>query len=134
MLQAHREEKLWLAPPQCYELTRLAHLYDIDEIVRFAKERNHKGSELFCPIQFKCTDAAVFLLPGDDLYPKDYDFITTHDFETHKDLSAEQLRQQAKNLHRTEHTGLHAQTYYQNVVPFNGHLSLNGDNKHLSKL
>nr|XP_029715029.1 nucleoside diphosphate-linked moiety X motif 19-like [Aedes albopictus] len=134
LLQAHHEEKLWLAPPQCYELTRLSHLYDIDEIVRFAKERNHKGSPLFCPVQYKCTDAAVFLLPGDDHYPNDYDYITTHDFELHKDMSAEDLRKQAKNLHRTEHIGLHAQTYYQNIKPFNGHLSLNGDNKHLSKL
>ncbi|XP_062551728.1 acyl-coenzyme A diphosphatase NUDT19-like [Armigeres subalbatus] len=134
LLQAHREEKLWLAPPQCYELTRLSHLYDIDQIVHFAKERNNKGSTLYCPVQYQCSDAVVFLLPGDDHYPKDYDYITTHDFEKHKDLPAEELRKQAKNVHRAEHTGLHGQTYYHNIEPFNGHLSLDGKNRHLSKL
>ncbi|XP_055637478.1 acyl-coenzyme A diphosphatase NUDT19-like isoform X2 [Toxorhynchites rutilus septentrionalis] len=134
LLQAHKEEKLWLAPPQCYELTRLSHLYDIDEIVRFAKIRCHKGSPLFCPVQYKCSDAVVFLLPGDDLYPQNYDYITAHDFEKYQNMTAAQLRQESKNLHRTEHTGLHAQVYYQNITPFNGHLSLSGEGTHLAKL
>lgn len=134
LLQAHREEKLWLAPPQCYELVRLSHMYDLDEVVQFAKGRNHLGSTLYCPVQYKCSDAAVFVLPGDDLYPQNYDYITTHEFEQHEQISAQQLRERARNLHRTEHTGLHAQTYYQTIVPQNGHLSLNGDNTRLSKL
>ncbi|XP_055613510.1 acyl-coenzyme A diphosphatase NUDT19-like [Uranotaenia lowii] len=136
LLQAHREEKIWLAPPQCYEMTRLSHIYDIDEIVSFAKARNNLGSPLFCPVQLQCSDAAVFLLPGDDLYPQDYDYITPHkeELDKFKNLTAEQLRSQNQNLHRTEHTGLHAQRYFQTVTPFNGHLSLHGDNKHLAKL
>ncbi|KAL1378146.1 hypothetical protein pipiens_015780 [Culex pipiens pipiens] len=135
LLQAHREEKLWLAPPQYYELNRLVHMPDIDQVVRFARERSARGSTLICPVQYKCSDAAIFVFPGDDLYPQGYDYITEHgDFEKFKDLTAEQLRKQARNLHRSEHTGLHAQTLYQSIEAFNGHLSVNGDNKHLSKL
>ncbi|XP_058448288.1 acyl-coenzyme A diphosphatase NUDT19-like [Malaya genurostris] len=135
LLRAHKEEKLWLAPPQFYELTRLSHMTDIEEIVHFAQNRNHKGSTLFCPVQYFCSDATVFVLPGDDLYPKDYDYVTPHDdLEAHKELTAEQFRRQAQNLHRAEHKGLHSQTYHMNIIPFNQHLCVNGDNKHLSKL
>lgn len=108
---------------------------DIDQVVQFARERSARGSTLICPVQYKCSDAAIFVFPGDDLYPQGYDYITEHgDFEKYKDLTAEQLRKQARNLHRSEHTGLHAQTLYQSIEAFNGHLSVNGDNKHLSKL
>ncbi|XP_055548179.1 acyl-coenzyme A diphosphatase NUDT19-like [Wyeomyia smithii] len=136
LLQAHKDEKLWLAPPQHYELTRLSHLHDIDEIVRFSKARSSSGSTLFCPVQYICSDAAVFVLPGDDLYPENYDYITPHnaDLEKFKDSTAEQFRSQVKNLHRCEHRGLNSQTYYANISPFNAHLSIHGDNKHLSKL
>ncbi|XP_058818651.1 acyl-coenzyme A diphosphatase NUDT19-like [Topomyia yanbarensis] len=135
LLLAHKEEKIWLAPPQFYELTRLSHLYDIDDVVNFGKNRNYKGSTLLCPVQYFCSDATVFVLPGDDQYPNDYDYVTAHDdLEKYKDLTAEQFRSQAKNLHRAEHSGLHKQTYYVNITPFNGHLSVNGKNMHLSKL
>ncbi|XP_053695543.1 acyl-coenzyme A diphosphatase NUDT19-like [Sabethes cyaneus] len=135
LLQAHKDEKLWLAPPQHYELTRLSHMYDIDEIVSFAKARSGKGSTLFCPVQYICSDAAVFVLPGDDLYPKNYDYITPHgELEQYKESTAEELRSHANRLHRCEHRGLHLQSYYSNIMPFNGHLSIHGDNKHLSKL
>lgn len=135
LLQAHREEKLWLAPPQYYELNRLVHMPDIDQVVQFARNRSSLGSTLICPVQYKCSDAAVFVFPGDDLYPKTYDYITEHgDFEKYSHLTAEELRNQSKNLHRSEHTGLHAQTLYQTIESFDGHLSVNGDNKHLAKL
>ncbi|KAL9692079.1 hypothetical protein quinque_015977 [Culex quinquefasciatus] len=135
LLQAHREEKLWLAPPQYYELNRLVHMPDIDQVVQFARERSARGSTLICPVQYKCSDAAIFVFPGDDLYPQSYDYITEHgDFEKYKDLTAEQLRKQARNLHRSEHTGCTRKRCTQSIEAFNGHLSVNGDNKHLSKL
>ncbi|XP_058125439.1 acyl-coenzyme A diphosphatase NUDT19-like [Anopheles ziemanni] len=132
LLEAHRAEKLWLAPPQMYELTRLSHLYDIDQIVRFAIERNRKGSTVLCPVQYTVSDGVVFVLPGDDLYPANYDFISKHsDVDKYSEITREELRSKAKRLHRVEHLGLHHQEYFLNQMPLDGHLNLTGDNGHL---
>uniref|UniRef100_A0A182T441 Nudix hydrolase domain-containing protein n=1 Tax=Anopheles maculatus TaxID=74869 RepID=A0A182T441_9DIPT len=90
LLEAHREEKLWLAPPQTYELTRLSYIYDIDELARFAAQRNRKGSTLLCPVQYNAADGVIFVLPGDDLYPAGYDYISDNaDLDKYGELPQE---------------------------------------------
>uniref|UniRef100_A0A182JHK4 Uncharacterized protein n=1 Tax=Anopheles atroparvus TaxID=41427 RepID=A0A182JHK4_ANOAO len=132
LLEAHRAEKLWLAPPQTYELARLSYVYDIDQIVRFAAERNRHGSTLLCPVQFTVADGVVFTLPGDDLYPATYDYITHHsDVDKYGEMTREELRRMAQRLHRVEHQGLHHQEFFLNQTPLDGHLHVAGNNAHL---
>lgn len=62
----------------------------------FARDRERQG--LFFPIAFHTKDKWIQLLPGDDLYPKDVDFQTTPFGNEYRDITAEELRSQVKNL------------------------------------
>ncbi|XP_049537784.1 acyl-coenzyme A diphosphatase NUDT19-like [Anopheles darlingi] len=135
LLEAHRREELWLAPPQAYELTRLSFVRDIDRIARFAVARNRLGSTLLCPVQYNAANGVLFVLPGDDLYPDDYDGISEHaDLNRYADMPLEDIRKQAKRLNRTEHTDTHHQTYFLNLTSLDGHLHVKGNNQHLPEL
>lgn len=59
------DNKIWLPPPQCYELLRLCQINDIDKVVDFAKLRNKEGITLQFPIYFEATDGAIFAYPGE---------------------------------------------------------------------
>lgn len=56
--------EIWLPPPQCYELFRLCHIDNIDDVVNFAKSRNNKGVTLQFPINYQASDGMVFAYPG----------------------------------------------------------------------
>lgn len=43
---------------------RLYNVTDIDELVKFTKERSRKGVELIYPIVYRTADADVSILPG----------------------------------------------------------------------
>uniref|UniRef100_A0A182PG33 Nudix hydrolase domain-containing protein n=1 Tax=Anopheles epiroticus TaxID=199890 RepID=A0A182PG33_9DIPT len=130
LLQKHREEKIWLAPPQTYELTRLSHVYDIDQLARFAAKRNRKGSTLLCPVQYNAADGVIFVLPGDDLYPADYDYLADNpDLDKYGEQTREVIRKQSKRLHRVEHKDLHHQAFYLNQPPLDDHLHVQGLNE-----
>jgi len=58
------DNKIWLPPPQCYELLRLCQINDIDKVVDFAKSRNNKGITVQYPIYYEATDGAIFAYPG----------------------------------------------------------------------
>uniref|UniRef100_A0A182NAU3 Nudix hydrolase domain-containing protein n=1 Tax=Anopheles dirus TaxID=7168 RepID=A0A182NAU3_9DIPT len=110
LLEAHREEKIWLAPPQTYEVTRLSYVYDIDQLVRFADGRNRKGSTLLCPVQYNAADGVIFVLPGDELYPPDYDYNSDNpNLDQYGEQTRDAIRSKAKRLHRVEHTDDHPQ-------------------------
>ncbi|XP_041779162.1 nucleoside diphosphate-linked moiety X motif 19-like [Anopheles merus] len=132
LLEAHHAEKIWLAPPQTYELTRLSFVYDIDQLVRFADKRNRKGSTLLCPIQYNAADGVIFVLPGDDLYPADYDYLSDNaDLDKYGEQTREAIRKQAKRLHRVEHKDLHHQAFFLNQQPLDDHLHVQGLNGNL---
>uniref|UniRef100_A0A182LVQ8 Nudix hydrolase domain-containing protein n=1 Tax=Anopheles culicifacies TaxID=139723 RepID=A0A182LVQ8_9DIPT len=129
LLQAHREEKIWLAPPQTYELTRLSYVHNIDELARFAAKRNRKGSTLLCPVQYNAADGVIFVLPGDDLYPASYDYISDNpDLDKYGELPQEVIRKQSSKLHRVEHKDLHHQAFFLNQLPLDDHLHIQGEN------
>ncbi|XP_319047.4 acyl-coenzyme A diphosphatase NUDT19 [Anopheles gambiae] len=135
LLDAHSEGILWLAPPQSYELHRLSHVHDIDVIVRVAKARKRFGTTPFCPVGFNAADGYIGVLPGDDLYPEQFDFITDNeDMNKYGELTMRELAERARNLHRVEHRGLHQQTHLHNGPSLDGHLHVLGYNEPLSKL
>ncbi|XP_058059872.1 acyl-coenzyme A diphosphatase NUDT19-like [Anopheles bellator] len=134
LLEAHACNRIWLTPPQAYEVKRLSYVHDIDKLISFAKQtRDGKGSAAFCPVAYSTSDGTVLALPGDDLYPKDYDYVTDHTtFDDYKGLTAEELRAKAKRLHRLElGPGLHTKGFFMNQRPSEQHLHLLGENHHL---
>lgn len=148
LLKMFAQNKIWLPPPQCYELLRLCQINDIDNVVNFAKSRNNMGITLQYPIYYEANDGAIFSYPGetkcihnpislyiflnvvfnvgDDLYPTDPCFThTVHDPEIYKGKSCEEIRALSTKLHRYELTPSSNTSFafYMNIEPFNGHLS-----------
>ncbi|XP_037051313.1 nucleoside diphosphate-linked moiety X motif 19-like [Bradysia coprophila] len=125
LLKMFADNKIWLPPPQCYELLRLCHINDIDDVVSFAKSRNNKGITLHLPMYYEATDGSVFAYPGDDLYPTDPCYThTVHDPSIYKEKSCEEIRALATKMHRYELMPSKGGFSFQmNIEPFNGHLS-----------
>lgn len=69
-IESYRNDEVWMQPPQIYELSRLAGVSEIENVQKFASERNFKGSTLFLPVKHKCKNGLVGVLPGDDEYPE----------------------------------------------------------------
>uniref|UniRef100_A0A182RRA2 Nudix hydrolase domain-containing protein n=1 Tax=Anopheles funestus TaxID=62324 RepID=A0A182RRA2_ANOFN len=136
LLEAHDADRIWLSPPQAYELKRLSYLEDIDQVVEFARtKRFAKGTTPLCPVAFTASDGVVLALPGDSLYPANYDFVTEHsNAKQYVHQTMEELRQNASLLHRLELVGkLHAKGFYQNQPALDEHLHLMGNNGQLVK-
>ncbi|KAI8759259.1 nucleoside diphosphate-linked moiety X motif 19 mitochondrial [Biomphalaria glabrata] len=72
-LKACAEEIVALAPPQIYELSRLKHFTNIDELLSVAWTNSFYRSEQWMPVILQSQDCLIFALPGDDLYPSDPD-------------------------------------------------------------
>uniref|UniRef100_A0A182K435 Nudix hydrolase domain-containing protein n=1 Tax=Anopheles christyi TaxID=43041 RepID=A0A182K435_9DIPT len=135
LLSEHAEGNLWLAPPQSYELQRLSHVLDIDVIVQMARARKHCGTTTFCPVAFNAADGFIGVLPGDDLYPEHFDFITDNaEMNKYGELTMNELASRVQNHHRVEHSGLHQQTFLHNGPSLDAHLHVLGSNAPLSKL
>ncbi|XP_011297940.1 nucleoside diphosphate-linked moiety X motif 19, mitochondrial [Fopius arisanus] len=73
--------KVSLAPPQHYEIGRIAKFESIDNLLDFAVERSKIGCQLICPVRAKLSDGMVFLLPGDSMYPKETNFLEKQDLD-----------------------------------------------------
>ncbi|XP_075150245.1 acyl-coenzyme A diphosphatase NUDT19-like [Haematobia irritans] len=97
-LQLHFKKEIWLPPPQFYELSRLLNFNELEEVKKFAQQRATEGIEVTLPIENKCNDCRVNLLPGDDLYNNPNE--TSKMKDTHK--TAKEFREGVKNIHRLE--------------------------------
>lgn len=80
------------------------------------------------PMQFKCKDGFLHVLPGDDLYPENPNYSEAdHNVDEYADKSMEEMRSIAKNLCRSEQRDMFDVKMFTNIKPLDGHLSLNSD-------
>lgn len=120
-LQDGLKKRLWLPPPQFYELSRFINFQSLEELRQFAHMRSAKGYVLTHPVIYKCTDGMVHLLPGDDMYPENPD-ASADKIET--GLSTKEFRALAKkNLHRSEHKNQHEAQLIINFKPADGQVN-----------
>lgn len=75
ILQQFYARKLWLAPPQVYELSRLLNFANQDDLRQFCSIRHRKGLKSWLPVRQECSDGLISLLPGDWLYPEQPDYV-----------------------------------------------------------
>lgn len=68
-------KKIWLAPPQFYELRRLEHFASLSDLHKFCLDRALEGVQRLLPITLLTADGMVQLLPGDELYLEDSKFL-----------------------------------------------------------
>ena len=123
-LKLHSEEKIWLAPPQFYELSRLASFLNYEELKNFSCKRakNH-GVQIWFPLAVMCSNGSVALYPGDDWYPTspNYDGQNGPISLNKKDLTIEQFSEMSEKRNRTEMKSLHKTTINCNIVDLCGH-------------
>lgn len=100
ILKKNIQLELELHPPQAYELLRLAHIADIDELAEFGKKRNKHNIDVIYPIVLRAKDGIVLLYPGDDLYPSSLDYY--NDAISFKDKTVLELREKSTVVHRLE--------------------------------
>lgn len=123
MIEANDREAVWLPPPQKYELSRLSHIDDIEKIAKFAKWRNQFGTTLIYPVQYLAKDKIMHVLPGDDLYPAAPNYLDKHsDMGKYEEKTAEEMRHETKNLHRSELDSLYKNYLKTNITPLDQHL------------
>lgn len=122
LISAHRNMKIFLPPPQLYELSRLNNKLDLKDVIEFAQHRNAYGQTLMWPVVFQAKDAFVQILPGDDAYPKNPNYVDQEEFEMYNCKNAEEMREGIKNLHRFEYNSLSKFKFHMNIEPLDGHL------------
>lgn len=69
LLKDYYSEKIWLAPPQLYEISRLFSpgFGDFDAVRDFATRREEKSVERYLPVRIGCTNGAISVLPGNTI-------------------------------------------------------------------
>jgi len=104
-LSLFSQKKLWLAPPQVYELSRMLHFQSQRELQEFAKKREKEGLETWLPIRVECSDGTLSLFPGDSMYPSSPDYVgdKTEKIASYPGTMLE-CRQDSGLLHRLEFT------------------------------
>uniref|UniRef100_A0A4X2KZ60 Acyl-coenzyme A diphosphatase NUDT19 n=1 Tax=Vombatus ursinus TaxID=29139 RepID=A0A4X2KZ60_VOMUR len=99
-------EEIWLAPPQFYEIRRLKNFASLLDLHKFCLDRSSEGCERWLPITLLTLDGAMQLLPGDELYHEDKEFLE-------KNLSINKKTEEIMGKNRTLHRiVLHSRYHY----------------------
>lgn len=74
LLSENSISKGLLAPPQVYEVHRLLHFQQVEDLHRFNWDRalKHRVRQYF-PVVVGCDDGIIVVYPGDELYPEEPD-------------------------------------------------------------
>lgn len=121
MLDEHVQERVFLAPPQVYELSRIANLHNFDAVKTFAESRQKLGTERWLPVIATYTDGALSVLPGDDGYPENPDIIGRKPVPDFPQSLAE-MRAKSRLFNRIELRGPRCTSFCNQQLPC-GHLS-----------
>ncbi|XP_041846758.1 nucleoside diphosphate-linked moiety X motif 19 [Melanotaenia boesemani] len=71
ILQSYQARRIWIAPPQFYELSRMCRFPSLTDLHSFTHQRATKGCEQWMPVIVSTDEHHISLLPGDKLYPLD---------------------------------------------------------------
>ncbi|XP_046336974.1 acyl-coenzyme A diphosphatase NUDT19-like [Haliotis rufescens] len=91
-----------IAPPQMYELARLLNMSSLEELHHFSWARSNNRIERWLPVRFECADSVLYLMPGDDLYPKVLDVYGEGEI-LNSSLTQEELKRKHPRHHRTHY-------------------------------
>uniref|UniRef100_A0A452QSZ6 Acyl-coenzyme A diphosphatase NUDT19 n=1 Tax=Ursus americanus TaxID=9643 RepID=A0A452QSZ6_URSAM len=112
-------KEIWLAPPQFYEIRRLGNFSSLSDLHKFCLDGASEGMERMLPITFVTADAMLQLLPGDELYLEDSEFLETVMSSGKK---TEEIMKEGKTFHRLV---LHSRHVY------NLHVTIQSKYKHV---
>lgn len=121
MLEEHTQERVFLAPPQVYELSRIYHLSNFREVEQFVSKRTNQGNQRWLPVLSTYKDGAISALPGDSMYPEDPDLIGKKPVPDYPQ-SLQEMRDKSPVLNRIELRGPTCTSFCNISLPY-GHLS-----------
>jgi nucleoside diphosphate-linked moiety X motif protein 19 len=90
-------KKIWLPPPQFYEVRRLENFASLSTLHKFCLDHASEISERWLPITLVTADSMLQLLPGDELYVEDPYYIENHLCTEKK---TEEIMKEGKRFHR----------------------------------
>ncbi|XP_074067577.1 LOW QUALITY PROTEIN: acyl-coenzyme A diphosphatase NUDT19 [Macrotis lagotis] len=112
-------EEIWLAPPQFYEMRRLVRFASLLDLHKFCMDRISEGCERWLPITLITLDGTLQLLPGDELYHEDKEFLE-------KNLSinkkTEEIMGKDSKFHRLVFHSHHFYTIHVTIQPKYKHI------------
>ncbi|XP_059855912.1 acyl-coenzyme A diphosphatase NUDT19 [Delphinus delphis] len=116
-------KEIWLAPPQFYEIRRLEHFASLSDLHKFCLDRELEGVERWLPITLLTADGTIQLLPGDEMYLEDSNYLENL-MSTEK--KNEEIMKGGKKFHRIVMYNRHdynihvtVQSKYKHVYPKN---------------
>lgn len=112
-------KEIWLAPPQFYEIRRLENFASLSDLYKFCLGRGLEGAERWMPITLLTADGMIQLLPGDELYLEDSDFLN-------KLLSTEKKNEEVMK----EGSKFHRVVIYNRHL-YHIHVTVESQNKHI---
>lgn len=121
MLEEHTQERVFLAPPQVYELSRFHSFNDYNNFKQFVINRESKGCSRWLPVISTYIDGAISALPGDELYPTEPDLIGKKPVQDYPKKLKDLIKSDSK-LNRIELRGP-TSVALTNLEPEYGHLS-----------
>ena len=121
ILEEHRQETVFLAPPQVYELSRMIHFTTMDRFQRFLRARQVLGTLRWLPVMLTYDNGAISVLPGDDRYPTVPTLVTTEPV-AELDGSIEEATRASAFVNRIELRGIQCRALCT-VEPGCGHLA-----------
>lgn len=66
ILKSYREQKLWIASPQFYELSRMSRFPSLNDLHNFTYHRATEGCQQWTPVVVQQDEHHISLLPGAD--------------------------------------------------------------------
>ena len=121
MLEEHVQERVFLAPPQVYELSRIHHLSSFGAVREFSSSRGQLGNDRWLPVLATYKDGAISYLPGDSMYPENPDVIGKKPVPDYPQ-SVLEIRNKTIDLNRIELRGPTCMSFCNIKLP-NGHLA-----------
>ncbi|XP_057604020.1 acyl-coenzyme A diphosphatase NUDT19-like [Hippopotamus amphibius kiboko] len=116
-------KEIWFAVPQFYEIRRLENFASLSDLHKFCLDRELEGVERLLPIVLLTADGMIHLLPGDEMYLEDSNFLENH-MSTEKKI--EEIMKESKKFHRVVLYSHHdynihvtVQSKYKHVYPKN---------------
>ncbi|XP_059523024.1 acyl-coenzyme A diphosphatase NUDT19 [Myotis daubentonii] len=114
-------KEIWMAPPQFYEIRRLENFASLSDLHKFCLDHVLEGVERWMPILLLTADGQISLLPGDELYLEDSNFLENL-LSTEK--KTEEIMKEGKKFHRVVIYSRHVysihvtvQSKYKHVYP-----------------
>lgn len=113
-------KEIWLAPPQFYEIRRLENFASLSDLHKFCLDLALEEVERWLPISLLTADGRIQLLPGDELYLEDSDFLENV-LTTEK--KTEEIMKEGKKFHRVV---IHSLNHVYSI-----HVTVQSKNKHV---